>query len=87
LDVGALRSDGLQIEITEIDGPGNVKHVMSRTSPPFTAAQLLTIDRDPSWSALITTTAAAAAAHLFVPYKGQDPIEPPLAASASSPNK
>jgi hypothetical protein len=65
--VDVLRADGVNVQITEWNAPQEKDATPTRSSPPFTVAELETIARSGKWQATVSSATAARAAGLFVP--------------------
>ncbi|SRR6266568_3660290 len=60
-------SDGLEVDITEWNAPAPKDSPISRPTPPFTIAELITMATSPTWSATASPRTISAVAGLFTP--------------------
>jgi hypothetical protein len=59
--------DGLEVDISEWNAPSSNDSPISRPTPPFTGAELITMATSPTWSATASPHTISAAAGLFTP--------------------
>lgn len=65
-EVMLLRADGVEIDITEWNSPGEKGGVQTRSDPPFTITELTSIAHSDAWQASVSAAEAAHDASLFV---------------------
>ena len=64
----AFRSaDGLEVDITEWNAPTPKGSPISRATPPFTLAELISLATSPTWHATVSSETITSASGLFTP--------------------
>jgi len=66
-EVSMLRTDGVEVDVTEFNSPVDKGGVQTRIDPPFTITELITIARSNAWQATTNRGTAEHAAKLFTP--------------------